>query len=101
MELLKKIFGRFYPPITRIFHESWAVLLPRKYACYLYRKNTGVKLSLKNPKNYYEKVQWLKIYSDISQWTDLADKYKVREYIIQCGLGHILVNFMVLGRRLK
>jgi len=92
MKLLKTILGRFYKPITRIVHESWAVLLPRNYAHYLYRKNTNKKLNLKHPKNYYEKVQWLKIYSDIYQWTDLADKYKVREYIIQCGLGHILVK---------
>ncbi|MDZ7634162.1 MAG: ATP-grasp fold amidoligase family protein [Bacteroidales bacterium] len=37
-------------------------------------------------------MEWLKIYSDTTQWTDLADKYKVREYVRQCGLKEILVE---------
>jgi len=48
------------------------------------------KVNLKDPKEYSEKVHWLKIYSDTTQWTRLADKYKVREYVTQCGLEHIL-----------
>lgn len=30
------------------------------------------------------------LYSDTSRWSQLADKYRVREYVEQCGLGWML-----------
>ena len=81
-----------YHRISQFIHAAWAVLLPASYAKYVYKKGTGRKLNLKDPKDYNEKVQWLKVYSDTSLWTDLADKYKVREYIEKCGLKGILVD---------
>ena len=53
---------------------------------------TNKELNLKDPIDYNEKIQWLKIYSDTSLWTDLADKFKVRKYVKECGLSHILVE---------
>lgn len=37
-------------------------------------------------------MNWLKFRSDTSLWTELADKYKVREYIKNNGLEEILVK---------
>ncbi len=48
---------------------------------------------LKNPQDLNEKILWLKLYSDTSKWTELADKYKVRQYIESLGLGKYLVEF--------
>lgn len=45
-----------------------------------------------NPKDLNEKINWMKFYGDTSQWADLADKYKVREYIASKGLEDILVK---------
>lgn len=70
----------------------WIVLFPSWYARYYYKRVYNERLNLKTPIDYMEKVQWLKVYSDLSQWTKLADKYRVREYVESCGLGHILVN---------
>lgn len=81
-----------YRTLTEAFHDSWAFLFPAVYARYLFRKNVHKKLDLKSPKDYNEKVQWLKIYSDTTEWTRLADKYKVRDYIKGCGLEDILVS---------
>ncbi|NLD46827.1 MAG: hypothetical protein GX660_06460 [Clostridiaceae bacterium] len=78
--------------ISRPVQNVWVVLLPACYAKYYYKKVTNRKLNLKNPQDYNEKVQWLKIYSDTSSWTMLADKYKVRRYVEECGLEHILVD---------
>lgn len=50
------------------------------------------KLNLKNPADLNEKIIWAKLYSDTSAWTDLADKYKVREYVKAKGLEDILVK---------
>lgn len=50
------------------------------------------KLNLKNPQDLNEKILWAKLYSDTTQWTTLADKYKVRDYVKQKGLGDCLVK---------
>jgi len=45
---------------------------------------------LVNPLTFDEKIQWYKLYYRRSIMTDLADKYKVRQYVTEKGLGHIL-----------
>ena len=99
MNVFIKIFRNLYGPISKSVHERWALLFPKWYVKYLYKKVTNKKLDLKNPKDYQEKIQWLKIYSETSQWTNLADKYKVREYISQCGLSDNLVGLYGVWER--
>lgn len=48
--------------------------------------------NLKNPQDLNEKILWQKLYADISSWTLRADKYKVREYVENLGLGDYLVK---------
>lgn len=50
------------------------------------------RLNLKNPQNINEKINWLKFYGNTSKWTDLADKYKVREYVKERGFDNTLVK---------
>ena len=92
---MKKLYRR----VSRFIHEVWAVLLPAHYAKYVFKKTTGRRLNLKNPQDFNEKIQWLKVYSDMSMWTDLADKYKVRKYIEECGLQDILVELFGVWKR--
>ena len=47
---------------------------------------------LKNPKDLNEKILWQKLYADISRWAVLADKYRVRNYLEELGLGKYLVK---------
>ena len=47
--------------------------------------------NLKKPQDLNEKILYLKLYSDTTEWTRLADKYKVREYVKSCGLESILI----------
>lgn len=42
---------------------------------------TGYKLDIKNPKTFNEKLQWLKLYDRNPAYTQMVDKYGVREYI--------------------
>lgn len=57
----------------------------------IYFRRLGIPLDLENPKNLNEKISWLKLFSDTSRWTELADKYKVREYVAECGYDNMLV----------
>ena len=47
--------------------------------------------NLKNPIDLNEKILYLKLFTDTSEWTRLADKYKVRDYVRSCGLEDILI----------
>ena len=47
--------------------------------------------NLKNPQTFNEKILYMKLFTDTSKWTLLADKYKVRDYIKECGLGDYLI----------
>ncbi len=46
-----------------------------------YWRNTGKVLRLDYPRSFNEKIQWLKLCDSTAIKTDLADKYKVREYV--------------------
>ena len=63
------------------------LLLKIRYR-YVFKK----PLDLKNPQDLNEKILWAKLYSDTTQWTRLADKYEVRRYIEEIGLGDTLVK---------
>lgn len=55
-----------------------------------YRIKTGRRLNLKEPKRYTEKLQWYKLYYKDPAMTRCVDKYDVRAYVEEKGLGHIL-----------
>ncbi|NME14780.1 hypothetical protein HF874_18590 [Parabacteroides distasonis] len=55
-----------------------------------YKKRFGENLNLKNPIDLNAKINWLKLYSDTTLWPDLADKYKVREFVKKKGFGYLL-----------
>ena len=58
----------------------------------MYRISTGKKLDLKNPKDFNQKIMWLKLntYYKNPLITQCADKYAVRKYIEENGCGKIL-----------
>lgn len=65
---------------------------PEQFVKIRYYVRFHKKLNIETPRTLNEKILYLLLRTDTTQWTDLADKYEVRKYIIQCGLGDILVN---------
>ena len=55
-----------------------------------YRIKMGRKLNLKKPKRFTEKLQWYKLYYKDLLMVQCVDKYDVRKYVEDKGLGHIL-----------
>lgn len=47
-----------------------------------------------HPKDINEKINWMKFYGDTTSWPLLADKYRVREYVKDCGLEDCLVQLI-------
>ncbi|MDE7159354.1 MAG: hypothetical protein K2O24_00715 [Muribaculaceae bacterium] len=48
--------------------------------------------NLKDPQDLNEKILWQKLYADTTKWSELADKYRVREYVRKAGLESTLVR---------
>lgn len=65
---------------------------PRLNTEFFYYTTFKHRINLKNPVTLDEKIQWLKLntYYNNPLVTNCADKYKVREYVIQCGCENIL-----------
>ena len=46
-----------------------------------YKITFGKNIDWENPRTFNEKLQWLKLYNKKSEYTNMVDKYVVREYI--------------------
>ena len=65
---------------------------PQKLASKKYKIAMGKELDWDNPKDLDEKINWMKFNTDLSEWTRLSDKYRVREYLKERGREDLLVN---------
>jgi len=55
-----------------------------------YSASFGRKINMDNPKNLIEKIYWMELYADTSLWSKCTDKYRMREYVQECGLEEYL-----------
>lgn len=80
--------------MNKVLQLGWRILchaMPKLAVKIQYRHIMGEKIDLNNPKDLNEKINYLKFHADLNEWARLADKYEVREYVKERGLGHILV----------
>ena len=68
-----------YPYLGSLGLLNW--LPDAAYLKGCFRAYMGYKLGLENPKTFNEKLQWLKLYDRNPAYTQMVDKYAVREYI--------------------
>ena len=68
-----------YPYLGNLGFLNW--LPDAAYLKGCFRATMGYKLDLENPKTFNEKLQWLKLYDRNPAYTQMVDKYAVREYI--------------------
>ena len=59
-----------------------APIIPDKqYLKWMFRLQMGYKLDLDNPKTFNAKLQWLKLYNRKPEYTQMVDKFAVKEYV--------------------
>ncbi|WP_018757574.1 ATP-grasp fold amidoligase family protein [Paenibacillus terrigena] len=85
-ESLMNMYKFLNQRINNAIYQISPVLLTKK----LYKETMGTRLDLVNPKDFNEKLQWLKLYWQHPLVAKCADKYTVREYIEECGYSEIL-----------
>ena len=70
VKILNILVGKFSP-----------FFADRTYIKLRYRLRVGRWLNLKNPKTFNEKLQWLKLYNRNPDYTIMADKVKVKDWV--------------------
>ena len=81
-----------YWPIYRALVEWANHHFPVLICKMRFRRVFGRRIDLKNPKDINEKILWLSLFSDTREWSRMADKYAVRSYVEELGLGDYLVK---------
>lgn len=85
MSLLKKIlifiFNKEKRTIFLAQHGFYKNLDDEKFLKKQFKNVFKYELNLDNPRTYNEKLQWLKLYDRIDEYTDLVDKYKVKKIV--------------------
>lgn len=64
-----------------------------------YRIHLGETPDLKNPKTYNEKMQWLKLHDRKSIYTQMVDKYAMREFVAEKAGEEYLVPLLGVWER--
>ena len=84
---MKPMFVRFLKnPFLAIsyilcWYCPWLIQNDKLYLKVVYFCRFKKRLNLKNPKNFSEKLQWLKLYDRKPLYTVMADKIRVKEYV--------------------
>ena len=71
------------PGIIPLIFIPKRFLSDRNFLRYKYCRMTGLKLNLKKPVLFNEKLQWLKLNDRKEEYRILSDKYEARKYIAQ------------------
>lgn len=90
-KLVAKIKGLYLYEYLKAHFLKWMVSRnPEAEVDRVYYKVFHRHCDLDNPKDLIEKIFWLELYSDTSMWTQCADKYRIREYVEECGLSEYM-----------
>ena len=71
---------------------------PIGYADVLFRQAFGYGINWKHPRDLNEWINYLAFKTDTTLWTELSDKYKVREYVAEKGLSNLLVPLLAIWK---
>lgn len=76
MHLLKRKFYKFYIYLLKLFQAN-----DTKISVFQYLLKNGTKPDLEHPKEFMEKLLWLKLYYYTEAYGNYVDKYEVRNYV--------------------
>jgi hypothetical protein len=80
--------------ITRLHRFLLGRYYPKKLAEILYRKKFNKNINWSKPLDINEKINWIAFNTNTRLWTELADKFEVREYVKKNGYGSILTKLI-------
>ena len=96
---LKKNINNYIFAAARISGIMGSDIADDVYLKKQYYSKMGVKLHLDKPETFSEKLQWMKLYDRNPLYTELVDKYKVKEYIAKkIGEEYVIPSIMAWDR---
>ncbi len=96
MDCIKKTIKRLFPNLVDTFNLEKQKISDRakmkrikvtdksdyiRILSVLYKQKLGYDLHIQDPKRFTEKIQWRKLYDQSSIYSELSDKYMVREWV--------------------
>ena len=88
-----EFIGGVLVKLNRLFPND-VTYLKLIFKCFM-----GRKLNLDNPQTFSEKLQWLKLYNRKPEYTQMVDKYAVKEYVANIiGKEYIIPTLGVWDR---
>lgn len=91
--------------VRRGYYDHWRSLCkkysPKRYADCLYKETFGYSIDWKHPRDLNEVINVLAFKKDTTEWARFADKYRVREYVKECGLESILIPLLEVWDRVE
>lgn len=85
MEILRKLRSIYNDPLLisdkLASRLNKSIISDEKYLKMKFKTKMDGNLNLKNPRTFNEKLQYLKLHDRNPLYTQLVDKYKVREYV--------------------
>ena len=66
--------------IYLLYKFAW-LFSDRLYLKLMFRLQMGYWMDFDNPQTFNEKLQWLKLYNRRPEYTQMVDKYAVKEYV--------------------
>lgn len=88
---------QFWKRMEKITHK----IAPFQYDAIRYYRITGKKMDWRNPINLSEKLLWLNRYDCTPLKVKCADKYRMKQYVADCGLDHINVPLIGVWDRVE
>lgn len=90
VNLLNHSFAYRY--LAYLMHKWMCLNNPVKEINRFFKPNFGRLVDLENPKNLVEKIYWMELNGDLNEWSIMADKYRMREYVKSRGCECYLPN---------
>lgn len=102
--MVKDLLRRCYPDSVHQLYADTKYWLrfkfhPQGLASEMFRGMLGYEMNWKNPQDINEKINWMKFNFDTSEWSRLADKYLVREYVKERIGEDVLVKLFGVWER--
>lgn len=73
---MKQNLYKIASPFAGFLGKHPKIILNLKYYLSFHRR-----INLKDPTLFHDKITWMSLFTDTSKWSELADKYAVREHI--------------------
>lgn len=96
---MEKILRDFEDTLIKILHKLYFLFSDKQYIKLRWRIRMKHRLNLENPKTFCEKIQWLKLYHRKPEYTEMVDKYAVKEYVAKKIGEEFIIPTIALWKR--